>query len=386
MSNNQPVIFVHGILGFGPEELGPLRYWGSAFQIPSPLPRYEASLGPLSSAHDRACELAAQIKGTVVDYGEDHATEAGHARFGRDFSGRGFAPDWDEAHPVHLVGHSLGAPTIRCLQHLLALDFWRWGSNHRWVSSISSISGSLNGSTATYFFGVDETTGRLPKESGIVPILAAIEVAAYATGGILDAIYDLDLSHWGFVRGSDESLFDFFMRLSVSGFFWGTDNAAYTLSLQGAYEDNEKFRTFADTYYFAYVTEQSTQSWLTGWLYPEPLMSPALLAVSTYIGRKRWHPAPIPTAGFGSSDWWENDGLVSTYSQIYPHTSGSHAVGGEISAETPVTHFEPGQWYTQWVRKMDHLDICISPQLSQIGRQKRFYMTLYYRLAALELQ
>ena len=76
MANDYPVIFVHGLLGFGPKELGLLTYWGSAFQVDSSsLERHEASVGPLSSAHDRACELAAQIKGTVVDYGADHAAD-----------------------------------------------------------------------------------------------------------------------------------------------------------------------------------------------------------------------------------------------------------------------------------------------------------------------
>jgi hypothetical protein len=112
-------------------------------------------------------------------------------------------------------------------------------------------------------------------------------------------------------------------------------------------------------------------------------MDPALLAPSTYIGRKHFDPAPIPTPGFQSRDWWENDGLVSTYTQIYPHTNGAHPTGDKISAETPVTHFEAGQWYVQWERKMDHLDICISPQPSQIGRQKHFYTMLLYRLASL---
>ena len=34
MNNQAPVIMVHGILGFGPKELGPISYWGTAFQVP----------------------------------------------------------------------------------------------------------------------------------------------------------------------------------------------------------------------------------------------------------------------------------------------------------------------------------------------------------------
>src|SRR5512138_1769814 len=99
MPNNDPVVLVHGLLGYGPKELGPFNYWGSAFKVPCPLPRFEASVGPLSSAHDRACELAAQIKGAQVDYGADHARDAGHARFGDDFTGQGFVPAWSASHP-----------------------------------------------------------------------------------------------------------------------------------------------------------------------------------------------------------------------------------------------------------------------------------------------
>ena len=223
MPNHRPVIFVHGLFGFGPDELGPLAYWGSAFKVPSPLPRFEASVGPINSA---------------------------------------------------------------------------------------------------------------------------------------------------------------------------------------------------GTYYFAYITEQSSEGLISGRHYPDFRMNPALLGLSTYIGRKEFAYPPIPLADFRSADWWENDGMVPTYSQRYPFSNGNHPAGGEFDASTPASAFMPGQWYTGWERGMDHLDICITPQLiplliadfglwiapqgvtvrsgtptnaesstgngiTQFGRQRRFYRGLLERLAAL---
>jgi triacylglycerol esterase/lipase EstA (alpha/beta hydrolase family) len=381
MGNTHPVILVHGLLGFGPKELGPMNYWGSGMRVASPLERHEASVGPLSSAHDRACELAAQIKGTQVDYGASHAESAGHARYGPDYSGRGFVPAWSATHPVHLVGHSLGSPTCRCLQHLLATDFWGWGSDERWVRSISTISGVSNGSTLVYFFGVDEWSGRMRPESGMTPLLRMLEVFTSASGAILDAVYNFDLDHWGYLRGPDESLMAYLRRVSRSQFLWGMDNAAYSLSLQGAYRDNRVWRTYPDSYYFAYVTVQSKAGWFSGRHYPSMLMNPAMVGLSGYIGQKVFHEEPIP--GFRAEDWWENDGAVSTYSQIYPHISGEHPVGETFEAAMPPEAFLPGRWYTKWERGMDHLDICVSPQPLQVGRQKDFYQDLYGRLAAL---
>ena len=83
MANDYPVVLVHGLLGWGREELGRYPYWGTGRSVPSPLRRREASVGPLSSYHDRACELAWQLHGGTVDYGHDHADVAGHDRYGR---------------------------------------------------------------------------------------------------------------------------------------------------------------------------------------------------------------------------------------------------------------------------------------------------------------
>ena len=76
-SKNDPVVFVHGLMGWG-ERAGinsVLPYWGmttgslTAYLNSSAGETYSATVGPISSAWDRACELYAQLTGTTVDYG-----------------------------------------------------------------------------------------------------------------------------------------------------------------------------------------------------------------------------------------------------------------------------------------------------------------------------
>ncbi|MFN2141522.1 MAG: hypothetical protein ACK2U5_13625 [Candidatus Promineifilaceae bacterium] len=385
MPNNQPVVLVHGMFGFGPQELGRIRYWGSALDVPSSLRRFETSVGPVSSPHDRACELAAQIKGVRVDYGEVHANANGHERFGRDYRGQGLWSNWDGTNPLHMVGHSLGASTIRAVQSLLAVDFWNWGSSERWIASVSSLAGPLNGSTAIYYFGADLKSGLIPRGAGITPLLRIFELYTADNSHFLDAIYDLDLDHWGYRRREDEDLIAYLNRVRQSQFFWGPDNALYSVSLQSAYRDNERWPTFADTYYISYVAGQTVRFRPGGYYYPGLFMHSVLKPSAWYMGRFEAGKASMLPGSFKSSDWWENDGLVPTYSQIYPHSSGRHDVGKVITAGVAGSELLPGRWYTQWERGLDHVSIAGTPRYWQKERQKRLYSDLYRRLAALDL-
>ena len=393
MSNQFPVFLCHGLFGWGQKKL-PINYWGTGTEVDSSgLPVLEASVGPVSSFHDRACEMAAEIKGARVDYGPEHAERFGHDRFSVDYTDRGSHPDWSEDKPVHLVGHSAGAHTNLRLQYLLSRDYWGWGSNENWVKSINAVSGVLNGSTFPYFLGCNKQTGLIDEDSLGDILVTGVKLMAMFTGGVSDAIYDWNLAQWGLCRLEDESLNNFIDRLNVSEFGRGKDNLAFDLTLQGCYEANRLVKTFPNTYYFSYVTAQTKQGWFGDKShYPELFMNPAMLISAAYIGRAREFEKP-PVPGWGGGDliiekWVENDGLVSAISQRYPFTAGDHPVIGEGIHER--TTFEPGGWCWEKVeaqngRSWDHGDIVfgVFSQPNLIGKQKEFYQSLYERLAGL---
>nr|CAD1833827.1 unnamed protein product [Ananas comosus var. bracteatus] len=168
-SPQPPIVLVHGIFGFGKGRLGGLSYFAGAEKKDDRV--LVPDLGSLTSVHDRARVLFYYLKGGQVDYGEEHSRIYGHSRFGRIYE-EGHYPLWDEHNPIHFVGHSAGVQVVRVLQQMLAdKAFSGHDTSEEWVLSITSLSGALNGTTRTYFDGMQLEDGRAMKSICLLQIL-----------------------------------------------------------------------------------------------------------------------------------------------------------------------------------------------------------------------
>ena len=164
-----PFVLVHGFFGWGQYEPchDTFAYWGlfggnlikrinaSGFTAVAP------SVDPVGSAWDRACELYAQLTGTRVDYGKAHSERCGHARYGKDYTGRAILPQWDGEHKINIIAHSFGGPTAALLASLLAygdeeeqratadgsLSGLFQGGKTDWIYSICGLAAAYNGTT-----------------------------------------------------------------------------------------------------------------------------------------------------------------------------------------------------------------------------------------------
>jgi hypothetical protein len=372
------IVFVHGLFGWGPGELGGLPYWGDAVEQFHPVFKtHEAKCGPLSSFHDRACEVFAQIRGGRVDYGEIHSRQAGHARFSRDYD-KGFHPGWSADDPVILIGHSAGAQTCLQLQSLLAEDFWKIGSSADWVEAVVSVAGVINGSLLTYMF-CDKLTGKLRERPSMLigQALNILSIVA-ALPSPFPKPLDLYLDQW---TGDPDQPFDeLLFRLDHSAFVSGEDNLAYDLSLQGCQKANRNFKTNQGTYYFSLVTDAAHEEsflglpWFRKVWRPDATINPILFQPAIYQAQKvDFSSDPIP--GWGEGDlslqkWRDNDGAVSVISQLYPFTGGSEPVGGEgLFAAGPA--LRRGEWRFDRLERaighrFDHFDPVVGSRLKPL--------------------
>ncbi|EPQ60377.1 alpha/beta-hydrolase [Gloeophyllum trabeum ATCC 11539] len=148
-----PLVIVEGFLGgFGSILKGAFETHLNVDSGPRHRRAIFASVGPVSSLHDRACELYYAIVGGTVDYGEQHARRHKHARYGRTIE-KGLYPQWSRERPLHFLGHSMGGPTITKMQWLLKKGHFGNGSSPDMVLSVTAVSAAFRGSPITYTLG-----------------------------------------------------------------------------------------------------------------------------------------------------------------------------------------------------------------------------------------
>ncbi|MBD1372553.1 lipase [Hazenella sp. IB182357] len=358
--NDSPIVLVHGLSGWGRDEMFGYKYWGGLRDIESDLKNdgktvFSAAVGPLSSNWDRAVELYAQIKGGRVDYGEAHSKEHNHARFGRTYEG--FYPEWGEIDPntgkenkVHFIGHSMGGQTIRVLDQLIESGYKEErdmtpanelsplfaNEDRGLVHSITTITTPHDGSP--YVYAVDN----------MVPFVQQmVALAASVTGRKDEPHYDFKMDQWGLKREAGESLVSYINRVKNSSLWkMSKDTGEWDLSPEGAKELNDWVKARPDVYYFS-VSASNTYRGFLGYHLPRPTMNPALLNSSYYIGRYK------QSGNNGlvnvTSSWWENDGIVPVASMDAPQSERVVSFNGTARA---------GMWnHLETLNRYDHLDV-----------------------------
>lgn len=344
-SNNNPIILVHGFLGWGRDEISDTKYWGGSNDIEAYLRSkgytvYTVSVGPISSNYDCAIETFYQIKGGQLNYGKSHSEKYGMVQKPGNKYYRGLYPAWDSNNPVHLIGYSFGGQTVRMLQHLLVEisetenDLLLSENQERWVKSITTLSTPLNGATIA-----DIVNKFIPFSENILPIVDIISTD----------YYDLDLYQWNLNRNVDESIFGYLNRLT-SNPSWSTKNSiAFDATLNGAKKINDMISIDPSVYYFSYSTSCSKKDLNNGYHIPAESLSLPNYPLCYLMGRININ------AGDGlvtDSTWFENDGTVNTISMIRPFTgkNGPEPMVNLKKGEIP----EPGVWNFMGKYNLDH--------------------------------
>ncbi|MDR1465275.1 MAG: hypothetical protein LBJ11_08265 [Oscillospiraceae bacterium] len=363
-----PFVLVHGLMGYGYNDLinEVLPYWGQTTgDIPAVLAEqgyecYTASVGPLSSAWDRACELYAQLAGGTVDYGAAHASLHGHSRFGRTYETPLF-PGWGPERKVNLLGHSFGAATIRLLACLLAegdageraaapdpSPLFEGGKGG-WICSVTSLAGPHNGTAALSQPETAPPAGE--RRPGASDVLSALALRTIGNLPLGNAIYDFQLEQWGL---TDPPLTltkpTWTQRRQWLHFTAGTDNALYDLSLHGAYELNRRLFPVEEIYYFSFAAVKTNLEEATGDQIPEQDLFFLFLPNAKQLGL---HGTPWVSADGITIDesWQPNDGLVPLASALYPFGEAHQ----DFSPGTAPDDLPAGVWLVMPVQHMDHL-------------------------------
>lgn len=328
-NTNYSYVFVHGLSGWGSYDdvYKLMPYWGMfggdlmEYLNNRGFHTYAASVGPTDSAWDRACELYAQLTGTVTDYGVAHSERCRHERFGKDFTGRALIPVFDETNKINLLGHSFGGATVRMFAAVMAqgsaeeraatdpaeLSPYFAGGKGGWIHSVTSLAAPHNGTSAYCDDGKAEEQTPLQK----------------ALGDLMNSYNN---------RTFDDRI--------------ESDHANYDMYIDHALALNETMPVFADTYYFSYAcaaTEKQADGTYTAINSKmEFLFRSSANRIGAFTG--------VTDGGYVIDETWlENDGLVNTISAKAPF--------GQPQQDYDADHVTKGVWNIMPTILGDHMSL-----------------------------
>ncbi len=363
--NKEPFVFVHGLNGWGGAEgiNGIVPYWGAttgdlmSYLQSEGYECYSASVGPLSSAWDRACELYAQLIGSRVDYGVAHSKEHNHDRYGRTYY-HALVPDWGELdkngkiQQIHLIGHSFGGTTVRMLIQLLTegspeevaatdpedVSGLFTGGKGDWVKSATTICSPHNSSSIYYPL---KALGLYEIVQNISFLYAGVMGRTFLNGRLVDFHLEqfglTDVFNGERADGLIESLLRIQQNLD--------DTCIYDLTPEGTAKLNSELSINKDIYYFSYAFSTTDEIEFIGIEVPDLKTNPVIYLTGLVMGITPEFTDPHTGVVYDES-WHANDALVNTESAKYPLD--------EPHKDFDENKIEKGIWNVMPVQRGDH--------------------------------
>ena len=367
---NYPFVFVHGMGGWGESNsyYSKSPHWGGGMKKSDTdlmkilrsrgVSAYAAQVGPFNSAWDRACELYAQLTGTVVDYGEAHSKAHNHDRYGFSYENNPLmGKPWNPKNKINLVGHSFGGATIRLFNSLMTYgspeelkatgsntsDFFKGGHNS--VHSVVTLSSPHNGAQIC----------NLVYDSKIPFFILSF---AYnfmgATLGNNFMFFSMQMSHFGLTPAQNKKIVLFNPVKSIN-YFSASDSCYSDMTLRGARALNETIWLSPDTYYYSYTATVTVPTGNSGKQKPVSSAGPVFKFTSGLVSLtegKTYDGVKI------QGDWTVHDGVVPLASALYPQCDKDTATDYE-NALAKGQKIKKGRWYyMDTLEGMDHFDFC----------------------------
>ena len=356
--NNYPIVLCHGFMGWGEGEgvEEQRHYWGAMgteYNLPDYLRDegytvFYPSLGPVSGAWDRACELWAYLVGGTVDYGKVHSKKYHHARFGRTYPG--VLKDWGKAGEhakINILGHSFGGPTVMTFCSILEAgseeerrgtpkrelsDFFK-GGRGEWVHTCTTLSGVNNGTLMA---------SNLYK---FMPLSSYLLLTKFSENAVaMKDSWDMFVERWGLIGDTKSLKAKYTLYKFIKNKF---DNIGYEMTIEDRHEFNKDLVVCPHTYYFARTAECTKK----------------ILGKRPVLGKNRFPLAIAGSAltgffivkklrsdyGITPAEWFPSDGFVSLPGQLGPDNLRGKSWDGTAATA------EAGLWLNCKPLPWDHL-------------------------------